>query len=62
MQQRWLKMSVQSVLVELSPSVAKPPAKVCAAGTLQRRSIDFTLADETPTQIPVRAYLHMILI
>lgn len=40
-------------LVELSPSVAKPPAKVRAAGTLRRRSIDFTLADETSTQIPV---------
>ena len=42
-------------LVELSPSVVKPPANVRAVGTLQRRSIDFTLADETPTQIPVRA-------
>ena len=49
-------------LVELSPSVAKPPAKVRAAGTLRRRSIDFTLADEASTQIPVSAYLHMILI
>ena len=49
-------------LVELSPSVAKPPAKVRADGTLRRRSIDFTLADEASTQISVSAYLHMILI
>ena len=33
--------------VELSPSVTKPSAKVRAAGTSRRRSIDFTLADET---------------
>ena len=48
-------------VVELSPSVAKPPAKVRAAGTMRRRSIDFTLADEIPTQIPVSAYLHIML-
>ena len=35
--------------VELQPSVAKPVAKVRAAGTSRRRSIDITLEDETPT-------------
>ena len=42
--------------VELSPSVAKPSAKVRAAGTSRRRSIDFTLADETSTEIAVSTY------
>ena len=39
--------------VELSPSVEKPSAKVRAAGTSRRRSIDFTLADETPSESSV---------
>ena len=42
--------------VELSPSVAKPSAKVRAAGTSRRRSIDFTLADEASTEIAVSTY------
>ena len=39
--------------VELSPSVEKPSAKVHAAGTSCRRSIDFTLADETRSESSV---------
>lgn len=46
--------------MELSPSLAKPSAKVRAAGISRRRSIDFTLADETPTEIPVSPCLHII--
>jgi hypothetical protein len=46
--------------VELSPSVTKPSAKVRAAGTSRRRSIDFTLADETSTEITVSTYYHTI--
>ena len=39
--------------VELSPSVEKPSAKVRAAGTSRRQSIDFTLADETRSESSV---------
>ena len=39
--------------VELSPSVKEPSAKVRAAGTSRRRSIDFTLADETQSESSV---------
>ena len=46
--------------VEHSPSVAKSVPKVRglvrAAGTSRRRSIDFTLEDKTPTEIPVSKY------
>ena len=60
--QRALSENVQAKrVVELSPSVAKPPAKVRAAGTLRHLSIDFTLADEAATQIPVSVYLHIML-
>jgi hypothetical protein len=43
-------MSVRNVAWNSTLAICcEPGRKVCAAGTLGRRSIDFTLEDETPT-------------
>ena len=55
--QRDLSQNVRAKrCVEHSPSVAKSVPKVRAAGTSRRRSIDFTLEDKTPTELPVSKY------
>ena len=51
--QREIQESVRTKqCVEISPSISRPSAKICAAGTSRRRSIDFSVAlDESqPTQ------------
>lgn len=48
--------------VEISPSVAKPSAKVRATGTSRRRSIDFDIAigdQSTETAAPTSLALHV---
>ncbi len=43
--QREIQESVRTKrCIEISPSISRPSAKICAAGTSRRRSIDFSVA------------------